>query len=324
MKVQGLPFFGVCGAIMFAAVFMLAFPSEPPIVEVMQETSATGETAVVDEEDLVAAAAVSQADAVEAPAANSVRTDMFYSVIKVVDGDTITISMNGSPETLRLIGIDTPETVDPRSAVQCFGAEASSKTKELLTGKKVRIEKEASQGERDKYDRLLAYVYREDGLFINKYLVENGYAHEYTYHAAYRHQAAFKAMQNIAKTEGRGLWAPGACDKSSDTIPVAHTAPAPAPMALPAIPAPTHPSDSQPVYTPTPTPQAEPQPSPTLIPVSPPASASQYTCAANTYNCSDFSTHAEAQSVFEMCGGVGHDIHKLDSNKDGEACESLP
>jgi endonuclease YncB( thermonuclease family) len=70
----------------------------------------------------------------------------YYSVLSVVDGDTVKIRMNGNEETIRLIGMDTPETVDPRKPVQCFGREASNKAKELLSGIKVHIEMDASQG----------------------------------------------------------------------------------------------------------------------------------------------------------------------------------
>lgn len=136
----------------------------------------------------------------------------YYSVIEVVDGDTIKINMSGKTETLRLIGMDTPETVDPRKPVQCFGKEASNKAKEILSGKKVRIELDPTQGEWDKYDRLLAYVYRDDGIFYNKYMIEQGYAHEYTYNAPYKYQAEFKAAQKLAQTNQAGLWSPTTCN----------------------------------------------------------------------------------------------------------------
>ena len=110
------------------------------------------------------------------------------------------------------IGIDTPETVDPRKSVQCFGREASNKAKELLGGKKVRIELDASQGERDKYGRLLAYLYRDDGIFYNRYMIEQGYAHEYTYNIPYKYQAEFKTAQKAAQTAHIGLWSPTTCN----------------------------------------------------------------------------------------------------------------
>ncbi len=136
----------------------------------------------------------------------------YYSVSSVVDGDTVKVNINGTVETLRLIGMDTPETVDPRKPVQCFGKEASNKAKELLIGKKIRIEKDSTQGELDKYGRRLAYIYREDGLFYNKYMIEQGYAHEYSYNTPYKYQAEFKAAQKLAQANLRGLWSPDTCN----------------------------------------------------------------------------------------------------------------
>lgn len=149
----------------------------------------------------------------------------FYSVTQVVDGDTIKISINGKEETLRLIGLDTPETVDPRKPVQCFGKEASNKAKELLSGKKVKIETDSTQGDRDKYGRLLAYVYREDGLFYNKHMIEQGYAHEYTYGTPYKYQSEFKTAQKKAQSSQLGLWSPNTCngDTTSSTAPTTQT-----------------------------------------------------------------------------------------------------
>ena len=101
-----------------------------------------------------------------------------YAVAKVIDGDTISIIKEGTTVTLRLIGLDTPETVDPRKPVQCFGKAASDKAKELLTGKMVRLEFDASQGLLDKYGRTLAYVFLVDGTFFNEYTIAEGYGHE--------------------------------------------------------------------------------------------------------------------------------------------------
>lgn len=141
----------------------------------------------------------------------------YYSVTKVVDGDTITINLDGTSETIRLIGINTPETVDPRKPVECFGKQASDEAKTLLSGKKVRIEKDSTQGERDKYGRLLAYVFRDDGLFFNEHMIQQGYAYEYTYNNPYKYQTQFKADQVLAKSQGKGLWAPGVCDGTVTT-----------------------------------------------------------------------------------------------------------
>lgn len=136
----------------------------------------------------------------------------FFEVIKVVDGDTIKVEMNGVTETIRLIGANTPESVDPRREVQCFGLEASKKTKDILMNKKIRLELDATQDFRDKYGRLLAYVFLEDGTNLNKRLIEEGYAYEYTYKLPYKYQNEFKVAQKYAESNKLGLWADGACE----------------------------------------------------------------------------------------------------------------
>lgn len=129
-----------------------------------------------------------------------------YEVVKVVDGDTVDVSINGKIERIRMIGIDTPETVDPRKPVQCFGVEASNKTKALLSGKKVVLESDSTQGERDKYNRLLRYVFLEDGTSFGLLMIREGYAHEYTYNIPYKYQTEFKDAQKEAMQNKAGLW----------------------------------------------------------------------------------------------------------------------
>lgn len=105
-----------------------------------------------------------------------------------------------------MMGIDTPETLDPRKPVQCYGHESSEKTKELLGGRSVSLRLDKTQSVLDKFKRLLAYVYRDDGIFINQYLLENGYAREYTYNKKYQNQKEFKEIEKKAREEKRGLW----------------------------------------------------------------------------------------------------------------------
>lgn len=140
-----------------------------------------------------------------------------YLVVKVVDGDTLDVSIDGNVERLRLIGIDTPETVDPRKPVQCFGVEASNKSRETLLDKKVFIEGDSTQGERDKYDRLLRYVFLEDGTNFNLMMIKEGYAYEYTYNLPYKYQSEFKEAQKYAENNKVGLWAPNACEEKTTT-----------------------------------------------------------------------------------------------------------
>lgn len=137
-------------------------------------------------------------------------------VIRVVDGDTIVVALNHKPETVRLLGINTPETVAPNRSVQCFGPEASARAKELLTDKIVRLETDPSQDNRDKYKRLLRFVFLENpllhkegaggGLNVNESLVRDGYAREYTYKMPYKYQKEFRTEQKLAKKNKRGLW----------------------------------------------------------------------------------------------------------------------
>ena len=134
-----------------------------------------------------------------------------YPVAKVIDGDTISIIKGGKAVTLRLIGLDTPETVDPRKPVQCFGKAASDTAKELLTGKTVRLELDSSQGLLDKYGRTLAYVFLPNGTLFNQHMIAEGYGHEYTYNLPYKYQKEFKAAEARAREEKKGLWADDTC-----------------------------------------------------------------------------------------------------------------
>lgn len=159
-----------------------------------------------------------------------------YDVVQVVDGDTLRVrTPSGQLETIRLIGINTPEVVDPRSPVQCFGREASDRAKQLLSGQRVRIEQDPTQDTRDRYGRLLAYVWLEDGTFFNKQMIADGYAQEYTFAAPYRYQADFKAAQQQARAAGLGLWAPDTCNGDT-TRPAAPAATAPPARAATATP----------------------------------------------------------------------------------------
>lgn len=133
-------------------------------------------------------------------------------VVEVVDGDTIKVSLAGKTETIRIIGIDTPEVVDPRQPVQCFGREASAKAKELLSGQQLRLVPDPTQADRDRYNRLLRYVEMADGTDFGLWMIANGYAHEYTYEIPYQRQAQYKAAYREAREKGLGFWAPNTCN----------------------------------------------------------------------------------------------------------------
>ena len=128
------------------------------------------------------------------------------TVERVVDGDTIIVRAGGRRERVRLIGIDTPESVKPNTPVQCFAIEASNRTKALLPpGTPVRLVGDVEQ--RDRYKRLLAYVYRaRDDLFVNLVLAREGYAVPYTFPPNVAHTAEFVAAAAEARDAHRGLW----------------------------------------------------------------------------------------------------------------------
>jgi micrococcal nuclease len=125
-------------------------------------------------------------------------------VLKVVDGDTIEITLNGKVERVRFQGINTPETVDTRVAVECYGPEASKHMKELLTGKTVQLQKTPGE-DRDKYDRLLRYV-SLDGRDIAAEMLKGGYAISYCYAFQHPRCHAYDLLEAEAKAEKVGLW----------------------------------------------------------------------------------------------------------------------
>ncbi len=134
------------------------------------------------------------------------------TVVQVIDGDTVDVRPEGGRvERLRLIGLDTPETKDPRRPVQCFGREASAKAKEPLDGKRVELEADPSQGNQDRYGRLLRYVFLPDERNFAEVMIREGYGHEYTYRLPYRYQERFKTAQREAREQERGLWSPATC-----------------------------------------------------------------------------------------------------------------
>lgn len=197
---------------------------------------------------------------------SSGETRTSYMVSKVIDGDTIQVNITGKNETVRLIGIDTPESVDPRKPVQCFALEASKKAKEVLTGKSVYLEVDSTQGEKDKYNRLLRYVFLEDGANFNKLMIELGYGHQYTYNKPYKYMEEFKEAERLAVLEKRGLWADDAC--------LVIQTPTVAPVATTVAPPAANPTAQQ---------------------------SGGYTCGTKT-KCGEMSTCAEAKYFLTTCG----------------------
>ena len=130
----------------------------------------------------------------------------YYKVTHIADGDTIDVNMNGQTEAIRLIGVDTPESVKPNSPVQCYGHEASNFTKQNLSGATVRLEADPEGDNRDKYNRLLRYIYLEDGTLWNQKLIASGYGFAYL-SFPFSKSKDFAASQAAAQDARLGLWA---------------------------------------------------------------------------------------------------------------------
>lgn len=129
-----------------------------------------------------------------------------YRVTEFVDGDTIKVDMNGSVETLRLIGVDTPETHDPRKSVQCFGMAAAAFTRQLIGNQAVRLEADPLNTNRDRYNRLLRYVYLPDGRLVNGEIIKQGYGFAYTAFP-FEKSDEFRSYEKQARLTNKGLWA---------------------------------------------------------------------------------------------------------------------
>jgi micrococcal nuclease len=145
-------------------------------------------------------------DVVPAGSATSTTIVANAVLVRVIDGDTIDVTIDGSEERVRLIGIDTPETKKPDTPVQCFGPEASDFTHSLLPeGSVLHLERDVEA--RDAYGRLLAYVYRvDDGLFVNMEIVLRGYARPLTIPPNINHADEFVAAARSAREANAGLW----------------------------------------------------------------------------------------------------------------------
>lgn len=209
-----------------------------------------------------------------------------YKVVNVVDGDTIDVLIGDKTERIRLIGLDTPETVDPRKEVECFGIEASNKAKETLLNKTISLESDDTQGDKDNYSRLLRYVFLENGTNFNKQMIEEGYGHEYTYNLPYKYQQEFKDAEKQATTNKKGLWAANVCKPQPiETAPVVKTTTPPsAPV--------TNTKDTNTTTT------------------------SSYSCSCSK-TCAQMSSCAEAQYQLNTCG-----CSARDGDDDGVACDS--
>ncbi|MDP9478176.1 MAG: thermonuclease family protein [Actinomycetota bacterium] len=223
--------------------------------------------------------------------------DATATVTRVVDGDTVEISpaIDGV-EDVRLIGVDTPETKEPGCAPQPYGSEASSYAESVLPGQ--RIELEFGVERTDRYDRLLAYVYTEDGEMFNENLLEGGYAQAYPYPPDTKYADRFARAQESASAAGLGIWALGPdhlalLTDRGNGIGGEGCAPFAA-YPVPQYQAPTTPA---------------PIPAVPATPAGPPA--------GGDLDCKDFGSLAEVQESI-----AAGDPHGLDADGDGSGCES--
>jgi len=134
-------------------------------------------------------------------------------VIRVIDGDTIELQFQDAIEVVRVIGIDTPETVKPNALIECFGPEATSRAHELLDNALVSISADPTQYDSDRYDRLLRHVYLSDGRSYGAVMIRGGFAKEYTFNDPYLHHDLYRAREREARSEKRGLWGECAIEK---------------------------------------------------------------------------------------------------------------
>ncbi|MDD4938527.1 MAG: thermonuclease family protein [Candidatus Shapirobacteria bacterium] len=134
-----------------------------------------------------------------------------YVLVKVIDGDTLTVKINDKEESVRLIGIDAPESNE------CMGTEATEKLKEMLENKEIKLEADESQENQDVYGRLLRYVFI-DGQLINQRMITDGWAKEYTFKVAYKYQEKFKEVENQAKENKKGIWGGNICPTNTPKI----------------------------------------------------------------------------------------------------------
>jgi len=219
---------------------------------------------------------------------SQVSAQQYAKVVRVVDGDTIVVSIDAKKEIVRFLGIDTPESVDPRKPVQCFATQASNKMKSLILGKVVKLTSDPTQGDKDKYKRLLRYVYLSTSkgeVFINAEMIKQGYAFSYKQYPTQK-LALFNNLENIARSHSIGLW--GSCSIPSKSKVSTGTLSAPRQS---------------------------------LVTKAPQAPAQINTTGDK--DCKDFATQADAQRYFLSKGGSAtNNVDRLDADHDGTACES--
>lgn len=145
-----------------------------------------------------------------------------YKVTDFIDGDTVAVDMNGTTEKIRFIGVDTPETHDPRKSVECFGQAAANFTKSFIGQNNVRLESDPQNTNRDRYNRLLRYVYTPDNRLVNAEIIKQGYGFAYTYFPFSKIEE-FRSYETEARTKNLGLWS--SCKPATDKNGQTHSNP---------------------------------------------------------------------------------------------------
>jgi endonuclease YncB( thermonuclease family) len=217
-----------------------------------------------------------------------------FNVLKVVDGDTISVDVRGKKEVVRLLGIDTPESVDPRKPVQCFAKEATNKMKGFVAGKSVILIDDKTQGNRDKYNRLLRYVYLPDSVrtFVNGEMVKQGYAYSYRQYPT-KLLDKFNGFEKYAREHNLGLWGSCSVNSSPTKTVIKNTAP------KNIVPTSSH---------------TVPQ---TNTNEATSGTNGGFTCSGKT-TCGQMTSCSEARFYLNSCG-----VSRLDGDKDGTPCETI-
>ncbi len=265
----------------------------PSLVEYDDDKTADDSVVDIKQEDVTIPSNYTVVSSSNSSITNPVGSEAIIS--SVVDGDTVKLSDGNK---IRILGIDTPETVDPRKAVQCFGKEASDKMKELVNGKKVILLVDASQGDRDKYGRLLRYIYLENE-DIGATMIREGYAYAYLKYPTSKTEE-YKTLETRAREGKKGLWADNTCNGSTE-IPTTQTSTNTAANINTVVNTNTTTNTNVVTNTNTAT----------------DTNTSKYTCDCKK-TCTQISTCEEAYYQLNNCG-----CSIRDNDKDGVPCESI-
>lgn len=223
-------------------------------------------------------------------------------VTRVVDGDTIHVMLNGQDTTVRYILVNTPETVDPRSPVECYGKEASSANKAMVEGKKVYLAKDVSNT--DQFGRILRYVFTQDG-FVNAELVKGGYAQVSTYPPDVKHETYLRDLERQAREGKVGLWAPTTCNG----------------VLAPAQPTPKPPAAATPTRQSAPTQKPAPTKQPTAVPPVPPTGTGKVVISGIYYDGQETRSEGDEYITIKNVGTSsvnleGYSINAGDNGQD--------